>query len=57
MAIDDVRVPRGDWTGEIQDCGDVAGLVVKILYVRERSLYSIRSLILSQRREARKGVM
>ena len=35
----------------------VAWLVVEIFYVRERSLYSIRSLILSQWREARRRVM
>ena len=35
----------------------VAWLVVEFFYVRERSLYSIRSLILSQWREVRRGVM
>jgi len=56
MAIDDERVPRGDWR-DTRLWRYVAGLVVKILYVRERSLYSIRSLILSQWREARRGVI
>jgi len=58
MAIDDERVPRGDWR-DTRLWRYVAGLVIKILYVRERerSLYSIRSLILSQWREARRGVM
>ena len=49
MAIDDERVPRGDWR-DTRLWRYVAGLVIKILYVRERerSFYSIRSLILSQ---------